>query len=167
MRAPGPGRFVGDRLRRHSTGLLERLSVDHVAPADRETGDSGDERHPAPGQRTGRCTSPGNGSGRTDRAVHGARRKRSVGVTIPRVVAHRGSSARHRDNSWPAFAAAVAEGADAIECDVIRTLDGVLVVRHDLALAERPVAEITAAELASIEPGAIRLVDLVAWAERS
>lgn len=88
-------------------------------------------------------------------------------MTIPRVVAHRGSSARHADNSWPAFAAAVAEGADAIECDAIRTQDGILVVRHDLALAGRPVAEITAAELSSIEPGVMRLAELVAWAERA
>lgn len=36
-------------------------------------------------------------------------------MRIPRVIAHRGSSAAHPDNSWTAFEAAVAEGADAIE----------------------------------------------------
>ena len=85
----------------------------------------------------------------------------------PRVVAHRGSSERHADNSWAAFRAALAEGADAIECDVVATRDGVLVVRHDLALAGRPIADLDAEELAAVEPGPIRLPELVSWAERS
>jgi glycerophosphoryl diester phosphodiesterase len=57
-------------------------------------------------------------------------------TVLPRVIAHRGSSAAHRDNSWAAFEAAVAEGADAIECDVQATRDGTLVIRHDLALGD-------------------------------
>jgi glycerophosphoryl diester phosphodiesterase len=88
-------------------------------------------------------------------------------VKRPRVVAHRGSSARHADNSWAAFAAALAEGADAIECDVVATRDGVLVVRHDLALGDRPVAELDAAELFRDEPDTLRFGDLVEWTERS
>lgn len=83
----------------------------------------------------------------------------------PRVVAHRGSSERHADNSWPAFRAALAEGADAIECDVIATRDGVLVVRHDLALAGRLVAELDLVELAAIEPETMCFIELAAWAE--
>ena len=63
----------------------------------------------------------------------------------PRVIAHRGSSAAHAENSWAAFEAAVADGADAIECDVQATRDGVLVVRHELRLGLRPVAECMAA----------------------
>jgi len=55
-------------------------------------------------------------------------------VTVPQVVAHRGSSADHPDNSWAAFEAAVVERADAIECDVQMTRDGALIIRHDLAL---------------------------------
>ena len=83
------------------------------------------------------------------------------------MIAHRGSSARHPDNSWAAFTAALAEGADAIECDVVTTRDGILVVRHDLALADRQVADVDATELASVEPDTLRFADLVAWAERS
>src|SRR5436309_866130 len=44
-----------------------------------------------------------------------------VVVKRPQVIAHRGSSARHPDNSWAAFEAALVDGADAIECDVQAT----------------------------------------------
>jgi glycerophosphoryl diester phosphodiesterase len=82
----------------------------------------------------------------------------------PRVIAHRGSSAAHAENSWAAFEAAVADGADAIECDVQATRDGVLVVRHDLMLGQRPVAECMAAEIEAAEPGLVRLAHLLDWA---
>ncbi|MEO5771329.1 MAG: glycerophosphodiester phosphodiesterase, partial [Burkholderiaceae bacterium] len=84
----------------------------------------------------------------------------------PRVIAHRGSSALHPDNGWAAFEAAVAEGADAIECDVQATRDGVLVVRHDLAIGEWPLADLSAAEVAVRAPGTVILADLLAWAQR-
>jgi glycerophosphoryl diester phosphodiesterase len=47
------------------------------------------------------------------------------------VVAHRGASAIAPENSLEAFEAAIAVGADKVEFDVRRTLDGVLVVVHD------------------------------------
>jgi len=87
-------------------------------------------------------------------------------VTRIQVVAHRGSSADHPDNGWTAFEAAVADGADAIECDVQATRDGVLVIRHDLAVGDRLVADMTATEIAARDPGGIVLGDLLAWAER-
>jgi glycerophosphoryl diester phosphodiesterase len=83
---------------------------------------------------------------------------------IPEVVAHRGSSAMHAGNTWAAFEAAVTDGADAIECDVQGTRDGVLVIRHDLAVGNRLVAEVTAAEIEAMEPDSVRLADLLAWA---
>jgi len=86
-------------------------------------------------------------------------------VINPRVIAHRGSSAAHLDNSWAAFHAAVAEGADALECDVQSTLDGILVIRHDLALQDRLVCELTSSALETAEPGTIEFVDLLGWAE--
>lgn len=82
----------------------------------------------------------------------------------PRVIAHRGSSASHRDNSWPAFEAARVEGADAIECDVQATRDGALVIRHDFALGNRLVCDLDANELEAAEPGTIRLAELLDWA---
>ena len=47
------------------------------------------------------------------------------------VVAHRGSSAAHAEHTLGAYELALEEGADALECDVRLTRDGVLVCVHD------------------------------------
>ena len=47
------------------------------------------------------------------------------------VVAHRGSSGTFPEHTLQAFAAALDEGVDAVECDVRLTRDGVLVCVHD------------------------------------
>jgi glycerophosphoryl diester phosphodiesterase len=47
------------------------------------------------------------------------------------VVAHRGSSAAHAEHTLAAYELALEEGADALECDVRLTRDGVLVCVHD------------------------------------
>jgi glycerophosphoryl diester phosphodiesterase len=47
------------------------------------------------------------------------------------VVAHRGSSGAHPEHTLTAYEKAVVEGADALECDVRLTRDGVLVCVHD------------------------------------
>ena len=49
----------------------------------------------------------------------------------PRILAHRGASARARENTVEAFRLASALGADGVELDVRRTADGALVVHHD------------------------------------
>lgn len=85
-------------------------------------------------------------------------------MIVPRVIAHRGSSAAHPDNSWAAFEAAVAEGADAIECDVQLTRDGALVLCHDLTLGGRLVRDLSAAAVETLLPGAVELADLLRWA---
>ncbi len=82
----------------------------------------------------------------------------------PQVVAHRGSSANHADNSWAAFEAAHAEGADAIECDVQRTREGVLVIRHDLVVEGRRVADLSATEFHALTGTLVTLQELLAWA---
>jgi glycerophosphoryl diester phosphodiesterase len=53
--------------------------------------------------------------------------------TAPKVaaIAHRGDPVGERENTLPAFTAAVAQGADAIELDLRRTRDGEIVVLHD------------------------------------
>ena len=63
------------------------------------------------------------------------------------VIAHRGASAYHWQNSLAAFSAAVALGADGVELDVHDTQDGVLVVHHDPLLDGRPIGTLTAAEV--------------------
>lgn len=53
----------------------------------------------------------------------------------PIVVAHRGASGTLPEQTVEAYAAAIAQGADAIEPDVVSTKDGVLIARHDPNLA--------------------------------
>ncbi|MEX2289270.1 MAG: glycerophosphodiester phosphodiesterase family protein [Mycobacteriales bacterium] len=48
-----------------------------------------------------------------------------------KVVAHRGSSGAHAEHTLGAYELALEEGADALECDVRLTRDGVLVCVHD------------------------------------
>lgn len=49
-------------------------------------------------------------------------------------IAHRGDPVGHRENTLPAFAAALAQGADMLELDLRRTRDGTIVVLHDQSL---------------------------------
>lgn len=53
----------------------------------------------------------------------------------PAIIAHRGASRVRRENTLEAFEAAIAIGADAIEFDVRRTSDGVLIVHHNSRLS--------------------------------
>lgn len=73
---------------------------------------------------------------------------------MPLIIAHRGYSARFRENAPSSWRAAVAAAADLVEIDVRMTADGVLVCAHDpdLRLAGRPgiIAEMPAAEIAGI-----------------
>jgi glycerophosphoryl diester phosphodiesterase len=60
------------------------------------------------------------------------------------VIAHRGASRAARENTVAAFRLAGELGADAVELDVRRTADGVLVVHHDCQLADARVIADTA-----------------------
>jgi glycerophosphoryl diester phosphodiesterase len=80
-----------------------------------------------------------------------------------KIVAHRGYSARFPENSRIAFEQAMAAGADWIETDVRRSVDGVLVCWHDadlqrvagidMAIARTPACVLTALAL----PGGARV----------
>jgi glycerophosphoryl diester phosphodiesterase len=67
-----------------------------------------------------------------------------------RILGHRGAPRRARENTLEAFRFAREEGADGVELDVHRSLDGELIVHHDAeiegfgVLAERRLAEIRA-----------------------
>lgn len=58
---------------------------------------------------------------------------RAVGAP-PAVVAHRGSSLAHPENTLPALEAARRDGASWVEVDLRRTADGVVLLLHDPAL---------------------------------
>jgi len=58
-----------------------------------------------------------------------------VGVALL-VIGHRGASAYRPENTLEAFELAFRQGADAIECDIVATRDGELIIRHEPELVE-------------------------------
>jgi glycerophosphoryl diester phosphodiesterase len=83
------------------------------------------------------------------------------GTPLPLVIAHRGASREAPGNTLAAFAAAIAVGADAIELDVRRTSDGVLVVRHNASSRGVPVALLTYPALVRLSRHEPPLLDTV------
>lgn len=78
--------------------------------------------------------------------------------TVIELIAHRGASRDHLENTLPAFQRALDLGADGVELDVHCTADGTVLVHHDAvlrgepadeALAGRAIATLTTAEAAS------------------
>lgn len=69
------------------------------------------------------------------------------------VMAHRGASIDHPENTVEAFHGAREQGADWIELDVRRTADGVMVVHHDAHLSDgRVIVDLDASSLPSPIP---------------
>jgi glycerophosphoryl diester phosphodiesterase len=84
-------------------------------------------------------------------------------VTI--VIAHRGDPVAARENTLPAFEAAVAGGADMVELDLRQTRDGEIVVLHDATLSRlwadpRRVAELDLSALRNLGAGRTRIPTL-------
>jgi glycerophosphoryl diester phosphodiesterase len=76
-----------------------------------------------------------------------------AGVENVQVIAHRGASQAEPENTLQAYRAAAAMGADAVELDVRRTRDDVLVLHHDPNLADgRLIMELDAADLPASIP---------------
>jgi glycerophosphoryl diester phosphodiesterase len=78
--------------------------------------------------------------------------------TTPFILGHRGASAVAPENTLAAFSRAIKDGADGIEFDVRLSRDQVPVVIHDATLKrtgliDRPVSEMTSAELQEIDVG--------------
>lgn len=65
-------------------------------------------------------------------------------------VAHRGASRERTENTLPAFELALERGADAIELDVHRTRDDVVVVHHDEQVAGRAIASMDWSAVAAV-----------------
>ena len=83
-------------------------------------------------------------------------------MSHPAVIAHRGASREAPENTLAAFTRALALGADGIELDVHKTIDGAVVVHHDPVprpsgadptLAWRPIGAMTLAEVRSLRVG--------------
>jgi glycerophosphoryl diester phosphodiesterase len=79
------------------------------------------------------------------------------------VMAHRGASRAERENTLAAFRRAGEMGADAVELDVRRTSDGVLVVHHNPHVADgRLVCDTTRADLPESIPSLGEALDACA-----
>ena len=80
-------------------------------------------------------------------------------------IAHRGDPLGHRENTLPAFAAAVAQGADMLELDLRRTRDGAIVVLHDQSLLrlwelDASVGDLDLSEVTRLGAGDVRIPTL-------
>jgi len=85
-------------------------------------------------------------------------------VKNPLIIAHRGSSKNHLDNSWEAFKAARQDGADIIECDINLTKDGYIVIEHDYFIGGILVSDMTLEEARKKKPRIVLLEELLKWA---
>jgi len=79
-------------------------------------------------------------------------------IDPPRIIAHRGASATHPENTVAAFDQALAEGCDGIELDLQLSRDGIAMVYHDRTLhkiggGRRGVADLDATEIAGLDAG--------------
>ena len=82
---------------------------------------------------------------------------------MTQVIAHRGASRAEPENTVAAFRRAASMGADAVELDVRRSLDGVLVVHHDPFLADgRLIRATPRAELPASVPSLSEALDACA-----
>ena len=82
-------------------------------------------------------------------------------------IAHRGEPVGHRENTLPAFAAALALGADMVELDLRRTRDGAIVVLHDQTLErlwglDASVGDLDLDEVARLGEAEVRIPTLAA-----
>lgn len=59
-------------------------------------------------------------------------------MSIPEIIAHRGTPRECLENTMASFDRALAQGADGIELDVHATRDGVVVVHHDAVVRSGP-----------------------------
>lgn len=91
-------------------------------------------------------------------------------MTVPEVVAHRGATADAPEHTLAAYRQAAAVGADAVECDVRMTRDGVLVCVHDRQIKRTSngrgvVSALHLAELEQFQFGARKRRSLNRWAD--
>ncbi|WP_166133724.1 glycerophosphodiester phosphodiesterase family protein [Nocardioides ochotonae] len=64
-----------------------------------------------------------------------APRRTPGGAGSPTVVAHRGASGHRPEHTLEAYRTAIRMGADAVELDLVPTVDGALIVRHESELS--------------------------------
>lgn len=81
---------------------------------------------------------------------------------FPTIVAHRGASSTHPENTVPSFQAAVALGAGVVELDARLTADGIVVVVHDPDVSRTTdgaglVHELTSEQVGALQAGTFEI----------
>ena len=108
------------------------------------------------------------------RRTRAVRERRGELSRSPELIGHRGAPRERPENTLASFLRALDLGADAVELDVHATRDAVVVVHHDFvpraetpvtALRGRPIAELTAAELATFQVSGEPIPTLIAVLE--
>ena len=88
----------------------------------------------------------------------GGRFQRLVAIGRPLVIAHRGASGTHPENTLPAFLRAIELGSDIIELDLRMTKDAHVVVFHDASVervtnGQGQVENLTLAQIKALDAG--------------
>lgn len=69
------------------------------------------------------------------------------------VEGHRGVQSLHPENTMPSFEAAIALNVDFIECDLLASSDGEIVIHHDYKVEGRPIHAMSLSEIKQIDCG--------------
>jgi len=83
----------------------------------------------------------------------------------PRIIAHRGYSARCPDNTWEAIRAAHAAGAECCEVDLMLSADGEVIIYHDYYIGEHRIAEMAGDQARKRLMDSPRFNELLDWCE--
>ncbi|MDX2216409.1 MAG: glycerophosphodiester phosphodiesterase [Oculatellaceae cyanobacterium bins.114] len=80
----------------------------------------------------------------------------------PLIIAHRGASAYTKENTLISFDKAIALGADMVEFDIRRTRDRVLIIHHDAEINQKPIRQLTYAQIRAVDPDIPTLEEAIA-----
>ena len=72
-------------------------------------------------------------------------------------IAHRGYSAKYKDNSWPAFKNVKDKGFDMIEIDIQLCKSGEIIIYHDLFLKNQRIINLTLKEIKKLKKSIVTL----------
>jgi len=72
-------------------------------------------------------------------------------------IAHRGYSAKYKDNSWPAFKNVKDKGFDMIEIDIQLCKSGEIIIYHDLFLKNHRIINLTLKEIKKLKKSIVTL----------
>ena len=82
-----------------------------------------------------------------------------------KIIAHRGYSACHPDNTWESIRAAQTAGAECCEIDLMLSADNEVIISHDYFIGKRIIAEMQSSEVRQQLADSPRFEELLNWCE--